>query len=162
MKIVLFIFKKNRIYKKSKKGLTLVETILAAAIMGVTAMVLLPRFIQESYLGDTKLRTAVTEIVSAIRLARQTAVTHGGHYLIYFNFSSCQYAIYNNSYSAANQVGAVGTYNIGINCSGTNQFDFYSLGNAVFTGSGIRCSAKNSAYDITIDPTTGATDVDKV
>jgi prepilin-type N-terminal cleavage/methylation domain-containing protein len=162
MRIDLFIFRKNRITKKSKKGLTLVEIIMAAAIMGVTALVLLPRFVQESYLESNKLRAAVTELVSSIRLARQTAVTKGGHYLLYINFSNNQYAIYNNSYSVANQVGNGGTFNSAVNCSGTNQFDFYALGNAVFSGSGLRCSVKNSAYDITVDPTTGATDVEKV
>lgn len=145
-----------------KKAFTLVEAILTVMIMGILAAIVLPRFVKEGFVGGLTLRKTTSQITSDIRYTRQLAITNSGYYLIRFNFVTKEYRIYRNSVSPANQVGETKKIPSSISCSGTNQFGFYSLGNAVFSGSGLNLSLKTRQYRIRVEPPSGAVVVEKI
>ncbi len=124
-------------------------------IMGILAAVVLPRF-GGGFVENLTLRTATSGITSDIRYTRQLAITNAGHYLIGFDFSQKEYKIYRDSILPANQVGETKKIPAGVNCSGTNQFDFYSLGNAGFNGSGLNLSVATRQHRIRVEPSSGA------
>ena len=145
-----------------RRGLTLIETILAITIMGLTAAILLPHFVKEGFIGSLALRSAASQVASDIRYTRQFAITQRGHYLINFNFEQKSYNIYNNTIAPGNQVGETKEMASQVTPSGTNQFDFYSLGNAVFNGTGLLLTQGTHQYRISVELPTGAAVVEKI
>jgi len=150
-----------------KKSFTLVEVIFAITIMGILAAIVLPRFGKEGFVGSLALRTTTSQVASDIRYTRQLAITNpfnstAGHYLISFNFTAKEYKIYKDSISSQNQIGETKKISSGLTCSGTNQFDFYSLGNCVFTGTGLLLSLGTNQNRITVETPTGAVVVEKI
>jgi len=134
---------------------------LAITIMGILAAIVLPRFGKEGFVGSLALRTATSQIASDIRYARQLAITNPfnsttGHYLISFNFTANEYKIYKDSISYQNQIGVTKKISKDLTYSGTNQFDFYSLGNCVFTGTGLALSSGTNNHTINVETPTGA------
>ena len=144
-----------------KKGFTLIEAILVIVIMGIVAMVVLPRFFQGNFLKNLELRTEVHQVGSDIRLTRQLALTNSAHYLIKFDFSNNKYAIYKETAQPENLVGEIKEISSKITCSGTNQFDFYSIGNAVFSGRGLFLALESARYQIIVEPPSGVVVVEK-
>ncbi len=128
---------------------------MTIVIMGILAAVVLPRF-GGGFVEGLTLRTATSGITSDIRYTRQLAITNADHYLINFDFITKEYRIYRNSISSSNQVGETKKIPSGVTCSGTNQFDFYSLGNAAFNGSGLNLSLAARQYRIRVEPSSGA------
>lgn len=118
----------------NKKAFTLIEAISTVVIMGILAAVVLPRFVKGDFIQSLALRTATTQIASDIRYARKLAIANSGHYLIKFDFSQKEYRIYRDSINPANQIGETKSMPSEITCSGSDQFDFYSLGNVLFLG----------------------------
>lgn len=140
----------------TKRSLSLVEAILTIAIIGILAGILLPHFVKRSFLNDLKLRSATSQIASDIRYARQLAITNNGHYLISFNCTAKEYKIYNNTNLPSNQIGETKKISSDVTCSGTSQFDFYDLGNCLFSGTGIKLSLGTQNSNISVETPTGA------
>jgi len=145
-----------------KKSFTLVEVILTITIIGIMALVVLPRFGRDGFLEGLSLRSTASQFASDIRYARSLAVANSGHYLIKFDFTSKEYKIYKDSILLANQVGETKKIPSDITCSGTDQFDFFALGNAVFTPPGLSLSLGTAQYRITAEQPTGAVVVEKI
>ena len=142
-----------------KKSFTLVEVILAITIMGILAAIVLPRFGKEGFVGSLTLRTTTSQVASDIRYTRQLAITKTNHYYIKFNFTTKEYAIYDNNNI---QVGETKKISKDLTYSGTVQFDFYSLGNCVFTGTGLILSLGTNQNGITVETPTGAVVIEKI
>jgi len=130
--------------------------------MALLAAVVLPRFIKGGFREGLSLRTTTSEIASNLRYARQLAITNSGHYIIKFNFVLKEYTIYINSVSAGNQIGETKKLSDSLTYAGTDQFDFYSLGNCVFLGAGISLSFGTSQYQISVESPTGAVVIEKI
>lgn len=149
--------------KRKQSAFTLIEAILTVAVIGILAAVILPRFIKGGFIQTTVLRTAVSAIAADIRYTRRLAVTHAGHYLIRFDFNLKEYRVYKDSISPANQIGETKNVHPKALLSGTEQFDFYSLGNAIFSGTGLNISTDGTQqYRITVEPPSGAVFVEKL
>jgi prepilin-type N-terminal cleavage/methylation domain-containing protein len=142
---------------------TLIEAILTVAVIGILAAVILPRFIKGGFIQGPLSRSAVSVISADIRYTRRLAVTHAGHFLIRFDFNAKEYRIYKDSISPANQVGETKKVHPDILLSGTEQFDFYSLGNAIFSGTGLNISTDEThQYRLAVEPPSGAVFVEKL
>lgn len=148
--------------KQPSSGLTLGEAVLAITIMSITAAIVLPHFVKEGFLGSLSQRSATSQIASDIRHTRQLAITRKTLAIIQFNFVQKTYAIYLNSVSPANQQGETKEIPADVTCSGTSQFDFYSLGNAVFSGSGLVLTQGTHQNRIGVDAPTGVVSVEKI
>jgi len=148
--------------RAARKAFTYVEAVLSILIFGILAAIILPHFVKEGFLGSLSLRAATTEITSDIRYTRQLAITNTGHYLIKFDFSAKEYKIYKDSIAPQNQTGQTKQISSQINCSGTDQFDFYSLGNCTFLGTGLLLSQGTSQNRVSAETTTGVVVVEKV
>lgn len=135
---------------------------MTIAIMGILAGIVLPRFFQGSFIKDLTLRAATAQVASDIRYTRRLAITNSGHYLIVFNFTRKEYAIYKDTISLATQIGETKKIPPEITCFGTNQFDFYSFGNALFIGDGLSLSVQSSQKRIMVEPPTGAVTIEKI
>lgn len=146
---------------EEKNSFTLTEVILTLIIIGILAAVVLPRF-GIGLVSTSKLRSTVSQIASDIRYTRQLAITNSAHYLINFNLTLKEYNIYQDSISPANQIGETKKISSEISLSGTNQFDFYAIGNVIFAGSGLSLSLNTSQYTITAEPPTGAVIIEKI
>lgn len=144
------------------KAFSLVEVILTVAIIGVLASVLLPRFIKAGFIEGLTLRKATSQISSDIRYTRQLAITNAIRHIIRFDFARREYRIYQDSVSSTNQVGETKTVPPNTSCSGTSQFDFYPLGNAVSSGTGLNLTLDTHQYRITVEPPSGAVVVEKI
>jgi len=136
-----------------KKSFSLVEVILAITIMGILAAIVLPRFGKEGFVASLALRTATSQIASDIRYTRQLAITKAIRHYIRFNFPTNEYAIYDNNDI---QIGEIKKISKDLTYSGTNRFDFYSLGNCVFTGTGLTLSSGTNNHTINVETPTGA------
>jgi type II secretory pathway pseudopilin PulG len=151
--------------KSSRRSFTLLELILGIFVMGVLALVVVPRFAGTGFFETVTLRGVTSQVAADVRYARQLAITNAGHYLINFNFTSNTYVIYKNSLLPANQVGEIKDISSDVNCSGVSQFDFYALGNGVFNaaaGTGLFLSSGLHQYRVTIEPPTGVASVEKI
>lgn len=145
-----------------KKSFTLVEAILTTVIMAILAAVVLPHFIKEGFIKGLTMRGIVSQAASDIRYTRQLAITNSARYLIKFDFSLKKYNIYKDSISSGNQIGETKKIPEDITYSGTDQFDFYALGNCVFFGTGTFLSFGASQYKISVESPTGAVVIEKI
>ena len=71
---------------KSTTGVTLVELLVLAVIIGVVASMAVPRF-QRAY-ERLQFRTANRDIVSTVRLARSMSISDKLQYGVYFDYSN--------------------------------------------------------------------------
>ena len=146
------------------RSFTVVEAILTIVIMGILAMVVLPRFVKTGFIAGLTLRSTSSQIASDIRYTRRLAITNSSHYIIKFDFSQKEYKIYKDSISPENQIGETKKISPDITLTGTDQFDFYSLGNCQLSpiSDGLLLSLNTSQYKITAEPPTGAVIVEKI
>jgi len=145
-----------------KRAFTLTEAVLTIVIMGILAVVILPHFVNEGFVGGLTLRSATSGITADIKYTRQLALTNSGHYLIKFDFNQREYNIYKDDILPGNQVGEVKKISSDIALSGTDQFDFYPLGNCLFSGEGLSLSLSANQYRIIVEPPSGAVVIEKI
>jgi len=149
--------------QRQRNAFTLIEAILTVAVIGILAAVILPRFIKADFIRGSVLSVATSGVAADIRYTRRLAVTHSSHYLIKFDFALREYRIYQDSLSPDNQVGQTKKIPAEVFLAGTEQFDFYSLGNAIFSGNGLNISTDEAhQYRITVEPPSGAVIVEKI
>ena len=77
---------------KSKKGMTIMELLIAVVIVGIVAAMAVPRF-QIAY-ERIKFRAANREITSKIRLARSFAVSTKSQHGVYFDQAALSYILF--------------------------------------------------------------------
>ncbi len=135
---------------------------MTTVIMSILAAVVLPHFIKEGFIKGLTLRSIASQSASDIRYTRQLAITNSSRYLIKFDFSLKEYNIYKDSIFSGNQIGETKRIPEGIIYSGTDQFDFYALGNCVFSGTGTFLSSGASQYKISVESPTGAVVIEKI
>ncbi len=146
-----------------KEAFTLIEAILAVVIIGIITAIVLPRFIKTGFIQGPVLRSTTSQIAADIRYTRRLAITSTNHYLIKFDFNLKEYRIYKDSISPNNQSGETKKIPADVTLSGTEQFDFYPLGNAVFSGTGLNILADEThQYRIMVEPPSGAVLVEKL
>ncbi len=75
---------------KRKSGFTIVELVVALAIMGIAVSVAIPGF--SRWLPDYRLKTAATDLYANLQLAKMSAVRDNAQWAIYFdpNFDAYQ------------------------------------------------------------------------
>jgi prepilin-type N-terminal cleavage/methylation domain-containing protein len=78
--------------KNNNKGITLLELIIVAVVIGITATLAIPRFGQ--VMEKLKLKTAGRDIVSSLRLARSGAVSQRDQFGVYFDLNSKQFVLF--------------------------------------------------------------------
>lgn len=148
-----------------KKAFTTIEVILIILLLAVWLGVALPRFGAGDILNKYRLKAAAYEANSEIKYTRSLAIANARTYIIKFDFVQKQYRIYRDSIAAENQVGETKTIPAQITCSGTDQFDFTSLGEASWpagTGETNFSIPSGSQYRITATPATGTTYLQKI
>lgn len=77
---------------KNNKGITLLEMMIIAVVIGITSTLAIPRFGQ--VMEKLKLKTTGKDIVSSLRLARSSAVSQRDQFGIYFDLYSRQYVLF--------------------------------------------------------------------
>lgn len=149
--------------QRKKRAFTLIEAIFTVVVIAILAAVILPRFIKTGFTQGFVLRAFASQVAADIRYTRSLAITNTGHYLIKFDFNLKEYRIYKDSISPANQVGETKKIPAAVLPSGSDQFDFYSLGNASFTGNGLNITTDaTQQYQISVEPPSGAVLVEKL
>ena len=143
-----------------KKSYSLVEVILAITIMGILAAIVLPRFGKAGFSGSLTLRAATSQIASDIRYTRQLAITKAIRHYIKLNFSTKEYAIYNDNNIQISETKKIPS---AVACSGTSQFDFSSIGACTLGGGTyLSLSSGTNQNRITAETPTGAVVVEKI
>jgi len=77
---------------KNNKGITILEMMIIAVIIGITSTLAIPRFGQ--VMEKLRLKTAGRDIVSSLRLARSNAVSQRDQFGVYFDLNSNQYVLF--------------------------------------------------------------------
>lgn len=142
---------------RKKKGFTLIEVIVVVILVAVMAAVALPHY-RVDYTTKVRMKNAVLQIVSDIRYTRRLAVTDidANRYIIRFYFADHTYGIYRNSISQANLIGELNTIPSEITPSGQRRYNFFQLGNANYSGSGIlTLTGPSYTYTISVIKATG-------
>jgi len=78
--------------KNNNKGITLLEMMIIAVVIGITSTLAIPRFGQ--VMEKLKLKTTGRDIVSSLRLARSSAVSQRDQFGVYFDLNSRQYVLF--------------------------------------------------------------------
>lgn len=76
----------------NNKGITLLEMIIVAVVIGITSTLAIPRFGQ--VMDKLRLKTAARDMVSSLRLARSHAVSQRSQLGVYFDLESSQYVLF--------------------------------------------------------------------
>jgi prepilin-type N-terminal cleavage/methylation domain-containing protein len=80
------------IRKLNQKGVTLLELSIVAVAIGVISMLAIPQF--GKVMERLKLKTAGRDVVSALRLARSSAVSQKDQFGVHFDYNSGQYVVF--------------------------------------------------------------------
>ncbi len=78
--------------KNNNKGITILEMMIMAVIIGIASTLAIPRFGQ--VMEKLRLKTTGRDIVSALRLARSNAVSQRSQFGVYFDLNSREYVLY--------------------------------------------------------------------
>ncbi len=78
----------------NNRGITVLELTIVAVAVGIIASLAVPRF--GRVMERLKMKTAGRDVVSAMRLARSTAVSQKDQYGVYFDYESDQYVVFHD------------------------------------------------------------------
>ena len=137
-----------------ERGVTLLEVIVIIAVIGVLAVMSIPRL---SPMGRNAARIASRQIIADMRYARQLAVSAAKNHIVRFSPAGGPYT----GYSIIRVEGAVETP-VGetrqipaqVNCTGSDEFTFSPLGAASMDGT-ISLAADGDQYDVNVIGATG-------
>jgi Tfp pilus assembly protein FimT len=92
--------------KKNSRGITIMEIMIVAVIVGIVSTLAAPRFVQA--LNKLKLKRAGRDLISSLRLARSDAVSQRHQFGVYFDRKTQEYVLFKDiadlgsfTYSAA-------------------------------------------------------------
>jgi Tfp pilus assembly protein FimT len=86
--------------KNNNKGITMLEVMIIAVIIGITATLAMPQF--EQGMEKLKLKNAGRDIISSLRLARSDAVLQRSQFGVYFDLNSNQYVLFKDKTNPGN------------------------------------------------------------
>jgi len=78
----------------NQKGLTVLELSIVAVAIGIISMLAIPQF--GKVMERLKLKTAGRDVISALRLARSSAVSQKDQFGVYFDYNSNQYILFHD------------------------------------------------------------------
>jgi Tfp pilus assembly protein PilE len=140
---------------RRSNGFTVIELIMIVAIIGVLCIMSIPRI---GSFGKNQAHIAARRIVADMRYTRRLAITNAQDYTVEFSPSGGPYTEYCILKGAA-QVGETRQIPTGVTCSGTEQFTFESLGNALSDGTSsdgmVSLVAGSDQYDVNVIAITG-------
>lgn len=90
----------------NQKGLTVLELTVVAVAIGVISTLAIPQF--GKVMERLKLKTAGRDVISALRLARSSAVSQKDQFGVCFDYSSGQYFLFHDSANPSSY-----TYDVG-------------------------------------------------
>ena len=139
-----------------RKAFTLVELLIVVAIIGVMALVAVPRM-GFSLISGGKAQATAQTLASAIRYTRTLALANAATNTQGFslNMTGSPYTgfqIVNLQTSDVNQTGSITS---GVSCTGDSQFPFGPYGNRTAGTGGLTVSAGGKTYTITVVSATG-------
>jgi prepilin-type N-terminal cleavage/methylation domain-containing protein len=139
----------------SKRGVTLLEVVLALLLAGIIAGITLPRIGVKDFTDRVRLRTIAFQIASDVRYARRLAITEAKNYSIIFQPVPRDYDI--KETGTATSIGRDFPKDLpsGISVSGQLQFDFQWLGDVAVPGTLI-VSGYGQSFDVTVEDVSGA------
>lgn len=141
---------------KFKKAFTLVELIIVVALIGIMAMVAVPR-LHFGAIRKKKAETVASKIATGLRLTRRLAITNAAENTVGYQLNMQGGGSY-NGYEIENRDTSeiVDTYSIDsdVTCNGDAQFQFGPLGNCE-SGSTLDVSAPGKSFTITVNSATG-------
>jgi prepilin-type N-terminal cleavage/methylation domain-containing protein len=88
---------------RKNSGFTLVELMTTIAIIAVLASVAIPNMI--AWLPDYRLRSGAAEMLSALQLARLTAIKENAHVTVQFDTGSDEYLVFLDNGEGAGEPG---------------------------------------------------------
>jgi len=117
-----------------QRAYTILEVLLVILLIAVWVGVTLPRFGGGGILNKYRLRTTVYNISSDMRSVRMQAINNAGtgKYSIRFDSAPNDYHII----SPGGPILETKEIPTGVGWTGTNQYNFYALGNADWSGTG--------------------------
>jgi len=126
---------------RNNKGFTILEMMIVAVVIGITATLTLPGF--GKVMDRLKLKTAGRDVVSSMRLARSAAVSQKDQFGVYFDYSSGNYVIFKDIKNPSSFTYDLGSDSVVLikNLPGN-----VHLGYASFPGSAIIFKPNGSAY----------------
>ena len=80
---------------KHEKGFTMIELVIAVAILGISASVAIPNII--GWMPMMRVNSAARDIASEMQLARMKAVSEKNNYVIAFDTTNNRYTIYDDN-----------------------------------------------------------------
>lgn len=141
---------------KFRKAFTLAELIIVVALIGIMAMVAVPR-LHFGAIRKKKAETVASKIATGLRLTRRLAITNAAEntdgYSLSMTGSFTGYEITNLATSEV-----VDSYSIDsdVSCTGDSPFEFGPLGNLLSeNGSSLTVSSAGKSFMITVNSATG-------
>ena len=139
---------------KFKKAFTLAELIIVVALIGIMAIVAVPR-LHFGAIRKKKAETVASKIATGLRLTRRLAITNAAENTDGYSLSMTgSFTGYDITNLATSEV--VDTYSIDsdVSCNGDAQFEFGPLGNCT-SGSTLDVSVQGKSFTITVNSVTG-------
>jgi Tfp pilus assembly protein FimT len=100
--------KEVRMRKKlNQRGVTVLELTIVAVTMSIISMLAIPQF--QKVMDRLKLKTAGRDLVSALRMARSSAVSQKDQYGVHFDYNSRQYTLFQDVSNPASFMYDVGS-----------------------------------------------------
>lgn len=94
----------------AQRGFTLVELMLAVAIIGILSAVTLPSF--QNFLSGQKLNVASNNVYTAMQLAKATAIQQNASMTVLFNKGTGQWCIFNRQITPDSTTCNMGSNNL--------------------------------------------------
>ena len=145
--------------QKSNGAFSLIELVLIVALLGVIAMIAIPRFGSDA-VNRLAATTTAREIASDMRLARSLAISNASAnpngYAVKMTGSS-PYSGYSVVSLMTDETVSTNTILPEILCTGDSEFRFASLGNlAAGSGTALSVSGNGKRYALTLTPATAS------
>ena len=144
---------------KNNKGITILEMMIIAVIIGIGSALAIPRFGQ--IMDKLKLKTTGQDVVSSLRLARSNAISQKFQFGVYFDLNAKRYKLFKDlanpgsySYQAeADSDMVIGTLPGNVNfgsCSFTNFAVIFKPDGAASTSGSIELYNAVEGYSVSL------------